>query len=75
MEKNNIYHTKTNYSSESVDVIKQCCSYLVEHNFYYNDIITNVNLLEKSLINYSIIKLNDWDVDIEKLDTLKLEEL
>ena len=78
MKKNiDIKPTIINYGSESIDIFKKCCSYLIENNFYNNDKETNINLLEKSLINYTIINLVEWNIDIENIgidnfDNLKL---
>lgn len=49
------------YENESVDVIKTCCDFLYEHNFYQNDNFDNFNLLEEALSNYSIFKILEWD--------------
>lgn len=64
MKNNNIittYIPKTNYANESLTVIKECCDNLVELNFYNNDKLENLNLLEQSLFSYSIIKLLKWE--------------
>lgn len=51
-----------NYNFESIDLNKYCRSYLMEHNYLENDELTNLNLVERSLINYSIVKLTaDWN--------------
>lgn len=50
------------YNFESIDLTKYCLNYLMEHNYLQNDELTNLNLVERSLINYSIIKLTaDWN--------------
>lgn len=65
----------SDYGSESSDIIQNISSYLVEHGFYQNDEITNVSVLENGLINYSIIKLVDWNIDVEKISMDKLNDL
>lgn len=70
MEKNIKY---IDFSNESIDVSIKCCFYLMEKNFHYNSLETNINLLEKVLINYSIIKLSEWNVQIE--DLMQLDNL
>lgn len=48
------------YHFETTDLTKYCCSYLMEHNYLENNELTNINLVERSLINYSIIKLTAY---------------
>jgi hypothetical protein len=61
------YIPQIHYSSESVDIRKKCCQYLLENNFHQNKELENLILLEKSLINYSVLKLFDWKLDIDKI--------
>ena len=68
MKKENVNYTKINYASSSVDVTLESSNYLLEHNFLENNQETNISLLERSLINYSILKLVEWNIDIEKLN-------
>jgi len=70
MERKNI-----EYSNESINITKDCCKYLIENNFHENDELTNLNLLEHSLINFSIIKLIDWNIDIEKIGINNFDNL
>lgn len=49
------------YENESVDVCRFCCNALTKNNFYYNDIIRNLELLENILFNYSILKVLSWN--------------
>lgn len=75
MKKENINYTKINYASSSVDVTLESRNYLLEHNFLENNQETNISLLERSLINYSILKLVEWNVDIEKLNLEEIDNL
>jgi len=64
MKKNNemiTYIPKTDYANESLTVMKACCDNLVELNFYHNDKLENLTLLEQSLFSYSILKLLKWN--------------
>lgn len=70
MERKNI-----EYGNESINITKDCCKYLIENNFHENDELTNLNLLENSLINFSIIKLIDWNIDIEKIGITNFDNL
>lgn len=75
MRKENSNYTKIKYDSSSVDITLECCNYLLEHNFFTNDKETNIHLLERALINYSILKLVEWKADLEKLDMEKIDNL
>ncbi len=57
-----------NYTNESIDITKKCCKYLIENHYYENDKEKNTEILERFLINYSILKLYDWQINIEKLE-------
>lgn len=59
------------YGNESVDITQKCCESLIENNFRLNSEQTNIQLLEENLINYSLLKLYDWGIDI---DNLKIEQ-
>lgn len=63
-------YSKINYESDSIDVALNCSKYLLENDFYNNSEETNIELLEKGLMNYSIIKLYEWNADLEKLDSI-----
>lgn len=56
-----------NYGSESIDVTLSCRNYLFENNFFENKEEVNIELLEKSLINYSIFKMADWGIDFDQV--------
>ena len=75
MKKENVNYTKINYASSSVDVTLESRNYLLEHNFLENNQETNISLLERSLINYSILKLVEWNIDIEKLNLEEIDNL
>lgn len=61
------YTLRINYSSESVSLCHECCSYLLENNFFQNNEEDNIKLLEHAIINYSILKLNDWKIDLDEI--------
>lgn len=63
------------YGSESVDITKQCCNYLLENNFFENDKLTNLNLLEHILVNFSIIKLVEWNIDLDTIGVHNFDNL
>lgn len=63
----NQFITRKNYSSDSVDITLKCRNYLQENNFYENQEIENLKLIEKSLVNYSILKMADWGIDFDKV--------
>lgn len=51
-----------NYDFETMDLTSYCRNYLMEHDYLQNDQLTNIELVERWLINYSIIKLTaDWN--------------
>lgn len=58
---------KKDYSSESIDITRKCCSYLVENNFYQNQEQDNIELIEKALISYSTAKVVEWKIDLNKV--------
>ena len=68
------YIPPIHYESESIDVCRFCCCALVEENFHYNDNLKNVELLEGTLFNYSILKVLSWDkiLKTDSLDKIKL---
>lgn len=69
MKKNETNYKKNiDYSNESITLIKDSCDYLIENNFYENDELTNLDLLEQSLINYTILKLYSWDINIDNIE-------
>lgn len=76
MKNNNVeikYTKRINYESESITVMKECCDNLIELNFYHNDKLENLNLLEHSLFSYSILKLLKWNqnnFDMKSLTSL-----
>lgn len=71
----NIYKKNIDYSNESITLIKDSCDYLIENNFYENDKLTNLNLLEQSLINYTIFKLYDWNINIDNIEINNIEDV
>jgi len=56
-----------NYESESVDITKTCCKFLVNNNFSQNTEQENIRLLEEILSNYSLLKMNSWNISIDEL--------
>lgn len=56
-----------NYGSESIDITLVCRNYLLENNFHENSASKNIELLEQVLVNYSVIKLSEWNPAYEKL--------
>lgn len=75
MKKEYNYQAKINYENESVSLRKECCNYLLENDYFNNEKIKNINLMEKYLIDFSIIKLAEWNYDIENIDIEKLNNL
>lgn len=67
MKNTKINYVLRNYASESVNIALECCNYLLENNFYQNQEIENIELLEKAIINYSILKLANWKINLEEL--------
>lgn len=57
----------TNSSYESIDITKKCCEYFRDKQFQYDNLESNIALLEKGLINYSVTKLINSDVKINNL--------
>lgn len=56
------------YDFETIDLTNYCRNYLMEHNYLQNDELTNLELVERGLINYSIIKLTaDWNFTSDDL--------
>lgn len=64
-----------NYENESVDVTYTMIKYLQENDYYENSELENLEILEKGLINYSILKLNSWNYKIENLSAYELTSL
>ena len=54
------YHPIIYYGSESVDITKYCCQFLLKYDFHQNSAIENIFLLEKALEVYSIQKFINW---------------
>ena len=72
MDNQNKNYTYYNYDSASVDISLSCHNYLLENNFFENSEMDNIELLEQALINYSVLKLSEWDNDFDK--NLKIED-
>ena len=75
MKKINTYQPKIEYENESVSLRKECCNYLLANNFFQNSKLENLLLIENYLIDFSIIKLFEWQQDIEKIDMEKINNL
>lgn len=56
-----------NHGSQSVDITKTCCKFLMNNNFSQNSEEENIKLLEESLSNYSLKKMQSWGIDIDEL--------
>lgn len=70
-----LYKLPPNYGSESVDITLYCRTYLLENNYLENNVETNINLLKRAITNYSIIKMAEWNIDLEKIQMENIEDL
>ena len=70
-----IHKTYVDYSNDTIGITKTICRYLINNNFYENDKIQNINLLERALVSYSIVKLFKWKIDITDIDIENLDNL
>ena len=58
-----------NYESEAAGIQLRIKNVLLDHDsFYYHSLIENINLMEMAMIDYSILKLVEWDCGSKILD-------
>ncbi len=67
------YVPTINYQSESTDITRYCCSFVLEHDFHKNSTIENIFLLEKAMEIYSFEKIIGWKK--RKKEEIKLEDI
>lgn len=69
-----INHIPTiHYESESVDIKRYCCEFMLKHDFHINTVAKNIFVLEMALESYSKQKLFDWKK--RQKETINLEEI
>lgn len=59
---------KINYGSESVEITKITKEFLDENDYRNESLTKIVELMENSLVDFSILKLYEWGYNVDKLN-------